>query len=325
MISIQILRGIAALAVVFFHIGRKAESTGIVTGNFFEAGKYGVDLFFIISGFIMAYITHGKDINLYSFIKKRIIRIIPIYWILTTVALAVFLISPSSVNSTLEEPGIINSYFLFPVEGFSMLLAVGWTLRYEFIFYFIFAICLTTKHRYTLALLTLSLIWIGSLFNHDNYYVNFLLSGYMMEFAFGIIAFLAYKNNKKIFSLIVALLLFFISITTIHKNEILIVGSLCYAFFIIIISLDSSIKNKKLRPLAYIGDSSYTLYLSHLFVIAATGISTKHIPIMNNPYFFMAVTLLATLAFSSLFYELVEKKVTKLFTNRKQARDGISV
>ncbi|MBO2007245.1 acyltransferase [Serratia marcescens] len=88
------------------HVGRKSDFLAITNGNYFEVGKYGVDLFFIISGFIMAYITHGKSVNFISFMKKRFVRIIPIYWVLTSVALAVFIISPSSVNSTMAPPGL---------------------------------------------------------------------------------------------------------------------------------------------------------------------------------------------------------------------------
>lgn len=70
MISIQLLRAIAALAVVLYHVGRKSDFLAITNGNYFEVGKYGVDLFFIISGFIMAYITHGKKVNFITFMKK---------------------------------------------------------------------------------------------------------------------------------------------------------------------------------------------------------------------------------------------------------------
>ena len=90
-VSIQYLRGIAALLVVFYHvlqdIGRYSENSYFL--NFYKLkyfGQVGVDIFFVISGFVMMYV-HGNDfqksnISL-NFLKRRIIRVVPLYWILS--------------------------------------------------------------------------------------------------------------------------------------------------------------------------------------------------------------------------------------------------
>lgn len=252
----------------------------------------------------MAYITDGKSVNTLTFIKKRAVRIIPVYWILTTVALIVFLISPSSVNSTLQRPGIINSYFLYPVEGLSMLLAVAWTLRYEFIFYVIFAICLKTGHRYIYASIILFAMWFGSLFNHDNFYVNFILSEYMLEFLLGIASFLVLKSGKEyvaiLFSIILCIMIFF----GFENHWHIITAINCFMIVLISTNSEKAIIKLKLPFMKYVGDSSYSLYLSHLFVIAALGIIAKKSILINHSVVFFALNIIFVLAFSSFFMSL---------------------
>lgn len=77
--SIQFLRGIAALLVVFHHTAYKGQVYNTGTFGWLTIGSSGVDLF-VISGFIMCYTTHDKDITFTKFIMHRIKRIIPLYW-----------------------------------------------------------------------------------------------------------------------------------------------------------------------------------------------------------------------------------------------------
>ncbi|MBY8111691.1 acyltransferase family protein [Vibrio fluvialis] len=93
LISIQYFRAIAALFVLLSHASHKVELESSIT-NLFKLGNYGVDLFFIISGFVMCFSIDGKCPNPIKFMKARFIRILPLYWILTLVALIVFLFKP---------------------------------------------------------------------------------------------------------------------------------------------------------------------------------------------------------------------------------------
>ncbi len=78
--SIQYLRGAAAIAVVIFH-----QFQGRAYG-LFDLGKYGVDLFFVISGFLMVAMTESRETTPIGFLKDRIVRIVPLYWTATLVA-----------------------------------------------------------------------------------------------------------------------------------------------------------------------------------------------------------------------------------------------
>ncbi|NJN75784.1 MAG: acyltransferase [Synechococcaceae cyanobacterium RL_1_2] len=88
--SVQYMRAIAALLVVIGHAAWKGEQYSYDPLFWFQIGGSGVDLFFIISGYIMCYTVDKKKINLFNFIKARIVRIMPLYWILTSLALIAF-------------------------------------------------------------------------------------------------------------------------------------------------------------------------------------------------------------------------------------------
>lgn len=137
--SIQILRGIAALFVVCFHFRYAVNDIYAqkdIGNRLFEFGSFGVDLFFIISGFIMA-MSARKNENLSEFFIKRFFRIYPLYFAVLTLYILL------SFNEY-SLPQIIKSYLLVPIDyksempyyGYSIM-AIAWTLTYEFWFYFI--------------------------------------------------------------------------------------------------------------------------------------------------------------------------------------------
>lgn len=136
--SVQILRGVAALVVLFSHINHKTLQLGVQTTNIFSWGGIGVDIFFIISGFIMMLVTN-KDSSKLQFISNRVIRIIPAYWTVTIIALGVYLVAPSLVNSSGGQTGILQSFTLLKIPyDIKFLVQNGWTLTFEFFFYLTF-------------------------------------------------------------------------------------------------------------------------------------------------------------------------------------------
>jgi exopolysaccharide production protein ExoZ len=102
--SIQIMRGIASLLVLLNHISVKGYQYGNGALKGFSVGGAGVDLFFIISGYIM-----DQRLNFSQFIIRRIKRIIPLYWLVTTIALIVYLYKPNLINSSGGKTGILVS------------------------------------------------------------------------------------------------------------------------------------------------------------------------------------------------------------------------
>lgn len=185
LISIQILRGLAALSVVIFHI-RAIETQSILQGPFaldpnqavepslvsglWKNGFMGVDLFFVISGFIMVYVTRdlapgGRSVR--SFLFARITRIYPVWWLFASIMVIYFLITYGApvdmgrVEATGESVWhyLFKSYFLVPLSE-PPVLGVGWTLIHEMYFYLGFAILLLLPKKWLVPGL---LVWaIGS-------------------------------------------------------------------------------------------------------------------------------------------------------------------
>ncbi len=173
--TIQALRGLAALLVAVFHI-RSLEGVSIaraggtelpLVGGFFENGYAGVDLFFVISGFIMVWVTHGQSTGVRSsaeFLFARISRVYPVWWAFAASMTAYMLIfhGLSAKGGGWDViprggvelgPYLLNSFLLLPQPGFPIV-GVGWTLVHEVYFYLVFTLILLLPRRvWPLALL----------------------------------------------------------------------------------------------------------------------------------------------------------------------------
>ena len=142
--SLQVFRGIAAMLVVLYHASvYSQEQLGFsFLGGAFLFGHTGVDFFFVLSGFIIYYI-HRADIGLPSrfrpYLKKRVLRVIPVYWIVTSIKLALIVAIPTLAKSYERDPlNLISSYLLLPQRNLP-LIGAAWTLTYEALFYLFFA------------------------------------------------------------------------------------------------------------------------------------------------------------------------------------------
>ncbi|WP_423347203.1 acyltransferase family protein [Larkinella sp. VNQ87] len=141
--SIQAMRALAALLVTLFHLTAKMDNIGIQSPllNCFRAGFGGVDLFFIISGFIITHTSiskFGTPRQWLPYLKKRFIRIYSLYWILlllASVGLLVFrLFTPSLqwVRYAFSPLTLLKAILLLPSHESPLL--VTWTLSHELYF-----------------------------------------------------------------------------------------------------------------------------------------------------------------------------------------------
>lgn len=176
--NVQILRALAALLVVVGHsiayvfaqVAKVDPSFAQDTGPIPWAS--GVDLFFVISGFIITYasgVSFGDHRRVVPFISRRAFRILPLYWLLATLWLPVLAASG-------KAPGLgqlIASYALFPIDAMGdgrigPFFGLGWTLEYEMFFYLIFALLLSFSRRrglIALVAILVSLVVLGSWVN----------------------------------------------------------------------------------------------------------------------------------------------------------------
>ena len=151
--SIQVLRGLTALGVAIAHLHAVESKFGgdALLGNWALTGFAGVDLFFVISGFVMVWVTRpqqGRFEALPRFWFSRAARIYPLWWLVLTAIVGVWLVQPEWVyGSHTHQPNILRSYLLFP-DNELPLHAVGWTLVHEVYFYIVFGSLLALPRAY---------------------------------------------------------------------------------------------------------------------------------------------------------------------------------
>ena len=173
--NVQALRGFAASIVVWFHILGTARAYGQPVRLFSSLegwGDCGVDLFFVISGFVMVYTQWGgKAMSPPRFLLNRVLRIVPLYWALTLLLGALFVSLPSVFNAKSLQPGWVVSSLLFlsaAIHHRDPVLFVGWSLEWEMLFYVLFSISLLIKgaHARVIAACAATVIagvWLGNL------------------------------------------------------------------------------------------------------------------------------------------------------------------
>ena len=200
--AIDALRGFAAMLVVVGHILDDAPQFNVellapLAG--LPIWQAGVDIFFVISGFVMIW-TFGNRFGAEGapadFAKRRLARIVPLYWLVTSITAAAAILAPSLCDRRVCEPAHFILSLLFvphqaPGGGLWPILGVGWTLNYEMLFYAVFAVSLFFRAKIGLTIIFLSLVIACLVANlvglKSNAIVSFLANSVMLEFLAGIV------------------------------------------------------------------------------------------------------------------------------------------
>jgi peptidoglycan/LPS O-acetylase OafA/YrhL len=284
--DIQILRGIAVLYVILFHLNV----------DFFKSGFLGVDVFFVISGFLMTVVY--KNTNAINFYKKRAKRLLPAYFftILVAIVLATFVVNPIDLEEVLEE-AVFASFFLSNI-GFLNIdtyysstefrpLLHFWSLSVEIQFYLLFPVLfyLARKHAiYTFLIISISFglcLYLVAINSSDASF--FLMPTRIWEFFLGYIAATYFNTNNqpnvhrpKIGLLGLAIILCIPFIAVDEQSSSIFLGHpglwaviVCVATGLILanglpVYIEKSISG---RALIQAGKYSYSAYLAHFIVI----------------------------------------------------------
>ena len=149
--SVQALRAVAALLVVGFHGLGMATRAGWPAPPPF--GAFGVDIFFVVSGFVMVLTTQARTTPA-KFLGDRIARIVPLYWVITTPKVGLKLAIPTLGALKFNLAHVLPSYAFFPwldqLGDPYPVVYVGWTLNYEMLFYVAFAALMLDANRLAL-------------------------------------------------------------------------------------------------------------------------------------------------------------------------------
>jgi exopolysaccharide production protein ExoZ len=247
-------------------------------------GYIGIDLFFVISGFIMVYI-HGNDFlepkAARIFLIKRVIRIVPLYWLFTIFAASLLFIFPElfSKGKVFSFGHFLASLFFIPWPNTTGLifpvLGVGWTLNIEMYFYAIFALTLMLPKKLFLISISLILIFGVLIFNIINVsFPYFLMIGkpILLEFLIGVYIGWVYRKKIKLKNPIIWLsisLFVILSNIFLHVDEVyrVIYKGIPSAILIYsLLSLEYKYGCKYCnRYLIILGGASYSIYITHVF------------------------------------------------------------
>ena len=331
--SLQALRGLAAITVVVSHLMRQTHENWVRATNpdlcAIALGDLGVFLFFIISGFIMQHTageTFGQRGAARQFLERRIARIVPLYWMFT--ALAVAFPGALYLGTHRSAVCIIFSFVFLPDVAwpYSPALPVGWTLSFEMLFYLVFAICLNFS-RHTGVLLLLNGLFgffllmqgiahaVPEARDVAQWWGRPLLAWFVVGVLFAIIRAKGDVKDKRAavgFAVAVSLYLAVVLRTMFVPDAI---GAELLIFAPVIVvglcTLLGDVPDSGLmRPLIWLGDRSYTLYLGHLFVLGLASDTWLRLFGADWPVGYDAITLCLCLFFCAPIYRL-ELRLTK--------------
>jgi len=299
------LRGLAALGVVFCHFGSNLSSYRFLS-KVFNFGQTGVYVFFLISGFIIVYSlvkSNYRYKQFFTFLLKRSIRIDPSYFVvilLTIILFKLLVFIPSyKGNGFTFIPGqfIAHIFYVVPFTKYEFYNHVFWTLSVEFQFYLIVGMFFFLSESRIYRSIFLILFSLLSLINWPNSY--YLVFNYSPIFSTGIALVTFYKNKNWI--------------NVILPICFLVLVAFKFGIAILILLIISSIvilyHDQLIKPLRFLGDISYSLYLTHtLVLIVCLGLIKRlSIDVNQHQLFWLSVEILIAIAFAYFFYRLIEK------------------
>jgi len=332
---LQIFRGIAALMVIVHHSYGSFTHYHHVSDNGLQflasIGKYGVDFFFVLSGFIIShtsYYKEGEKAYIKTYLIKRLLRIYVPYLPIGVTLLILYFLFPqiSSVNRNIS---VLSSLTLIPYGNPA--LSVAWTLMHELLFYFLFVLFFFSKNRWA----AFAVFWFISILFYNYYlktfltisnpFLNIFFSNYNIEFILGYFLAAALKEGFKINRLVChSLFLFFILCFIVLKylkieffsfstNFIFSVG--CFFLFFYHVQKNRQINKKNVFMM--IGNATYSIYLIHnplqaILVRFLPDGSANNLILYIEVIFVLIVCSIAGYLYYLLFEKLILSKMNKL-------------
>ncbi|WP_115687311.1 acyltransferase family protein [Cupriavidus taiwanensis] len=336
--SLQMLRGIAAMWVVAYHMQDHfdplATAFPLSASDLLRKGYIGVDLFFVISGFVIAWTAlykpgpHDAPIK---FLLKRLIRVAPPYWIAT-----LYFAMLGDLSKIELEP-ILRSLFFIPIEsnyppiyGFPILL-IGWSLNYEVYFYLSFSalLCLGRRLSIQITYFAITLVILPAIFSGkfsidpehlykgiSNTYILLATNPIILEFVFGMVLARLYGSlpgtlrRSYVWLVLCASIVIFMAAFFLYepRMSILFRGLPCACLVAGFLVVERYQLFSISRHLAYFGEMSYSIYLTHPFVLVVAKSIYATTP--GQHYVQIAQYLLAlavALGFARFFYKYVEQ------------------
>jgi len=334
--NVQVLRALAAFMVVFVHL----EAFGLRLGGgpeVFVAGNAGVDLFFVISGFIMVFTTLTRPTTPAGFMGQRIQRIVPLYWLITLAVFAIALAAPSLMQATRADPvELLKSLTFIPFtksNGLTQPVAfVGWTLNYEMAFYALFALGLLAPRRWmgvaATAAAIVAVVALGAVFKPQGTLGAFYTAPIMLEFAYGMglgLLWLKAPLKAPVLGRVAALAILPLFILMIAAPQLWPGLDRAFAFGLpatgivfCALALERAGLSVRSRLALKLGDASYAVYLTHFFVTQAAVKASTALSLTSPAMtvLLIIVTLAAVALVGVAVHHLVERPIAQLLRRR---------
>jgi peptidoglycan/LPS O-acetylase OafA/YrhL len=290
---VQALRAFAAFAVAFYHIAHDdIANGGDPAGWFAEISRFfpwdaGVDIFFVISGFVIVHASaklFGAPGGPLVFLRRRLRRIVPLYWIMTTIFLLVLVAGRSTIHGAIGGPGYIAASFLFlpwprPDGLMQPVFGLGWTLNYEMFFYAVFAPFLLLLRRWAVAgavVLLCGFVAFGLLIGFANLQLSFWSNPIILEFCAGMLLALAPPGlnlPSRLLLVVLAVAGLHFATTAPEAWRALDSGGPAVAMVAAAaLGAPGRVNGGPKTWLVRLGDASYAMYLVHPFVMRAFSV-----------------------------------------------------
>jgi exopolysaccharide production protein ExoZ len=340
--ALQILRALAALSVIYAHI-RYDFSVKFGIAEFpprIAPLDAGVDVFFVISGFVMVYASERlfkRGAGPREFLARRILRIVPLYWLTSLTALAYILVRQRTSDllphavfykwaaaSFLFIPYARTNGELSPLNG------VGWTLNYEMLFYAVFAaaVCLSRRAAIAgIALLFAAMVLAGLHFAPLPDPFGFWCDPLILEFVFGMLIALALREGLRLPSWLAhGVILGGLAALLVEQHLAVAMSRVLQygvpsALIVAGLALNPSALGAAgsglfARAFGFLGNASYSIYLVHPFALTAPrllhfGLAGDGTAPPSQPWLYASLQLATALAAGVIVHLGVERPITR--------------
>lgn len=331
--GLQVLRAVAALSVVVFHAGRYVADR--VPEAAWRWGEFGVDVFFVLSGCVMAWATRPGTPAL-AFFARRFARIAPMYWLATLVVAVALWQWPSLFHAAVLDPmhlaqslAFLPHYSPGAPDQIWPLFVPGWTLNYEMYFYLVFAATLPwiTSAGWRVVVVTALLamgVAVARPFSGPAApaWAVFLGQPLVFEFVFGMGVALALRSGARlsawlagVIALVAALTMFWMATTETRLAS----AGLPAAALVLAMASFGRLRSRLGRAMTWLGDASYSLYLIHPYLVGAVWLVwQRHVPYTGpvGAWGFITACVVACAAAALPIHRWIEQPLVRWSTRR---------
>jgi exopolysaccharide production protein ExoZ len=346
--SLQYLRAIAAFMVIYFHAVLQVRLFAGEKAFLPLIGAGGVDIFFALSGFMMWYTIEQAPVGTGEFIRRRIVRVVPLYWAITLAALAVTLVAPALLRSTVFDLRHAVASLLFVpwpnpaltvTDAQELLVPVlipGWTLNFEMLFYLFFALTLYGPKPARLPLLGLMLagLYLVSGLVGAGSPLAFYHRDMLFEFLAGAILGALHLERRPLsgaaaLGLAIACFAVMLGIELAIGTptpRIILFGIPALLILIAALRAEASGAVPSWPLLNALGNASFSTYLTHGFVLAALRVAVARLGLGSGAAVFqigfVLVAFVASSAIGLATYYRVERPLVRLAGRILSRRGG---